>query len=134
MVAWLRVLAKPAVLKRFVRSRAGKRAALKYGKMLLESKMVRDLIGKFMNRNGKNMDNNKEYKKQVREYQKLEKRVADLELKLENAHNDREKTETLTFTLGRTVVQMQQLLAQMQELYQQQFQQMQIAMANVKTR
>ena len=40
MAAWLRVLANPRVLKRFLGTRAGKKATLKYGSMLLKSRMA----------------------------------------------------------------------------------------------
>ena len=59
MAAWLRILANPKVLKRFLGTKAGKKATLKYGSMLLNSKMAQNAIGKFIKRNGETMKNNK---------------------------------------------------------------------------
>jgi hypothetical protein len=134
MAAWLRVLANPKVLKRFLGTKAGKKATLKYGSMLLNSKMAQNAIGKFINRNGDTMKNNKEYKQQLKDYARLQKRVEKLETQLDRAHDNNDKMSELTFTLGRNVVEMQRLLAQMQTQYQIQMQQMQIAMANAHTR
>lgn len=134
MAAWLRVLANPKVLKRFLGTKAGKKAALKYGSMLLNSKMVQNAIGKFINRNGNTLKNNKEYKQQLKEYTVLQKRVEKLEKQLDKSRDNSEKLSELTFTLGRSVVEMQRLLTQMQAQYQSHIQQMQIAMANAHTR
>ncbi len=133
MAVWLRVLANPRVLKRFMGTRAGKKAALKYGSMLLNSKMARDAVGKFMNRSGGAMKGNRDFAKMEREYARLERRVEKLETQLDAVRNNDEKISELTFTLGRNVVEMQQLLAQMQALYQQTLQQ-QMAMATTRTR
>ena len=130
----VRGLLKPRVFMRFLGTKSGKRATLKFGRMLLKSKIAGDLVGRFIGRKGKQLDNNREYKQQVREYEKLQKRIASLESKLDRYQNNSEKIQELTFTLGRSVVEMNQLLAQMQELYRQQTQQMQIAMANTRTR
>ena len=134
MAAWLRVLANPKVLKRFLGTKAGKKATLKYGSMLLNSRMAQNAIGKFMNRNGDALKNDKAYKQQTKEYAALQKRVERLESQLDRAHDNNDKMSELTFTLGRSVVEMQHLLAQMQAQYQSHMQQMQIAMANTKTR
>ncbi len=134
MAAWLRVLANPRVLKRFLGTRAGKKATLKYGSMLLNSRMAQNAIGKFINRNGDAMKNDKEYKHQLRDYARLQKRVEKLESQLDRARDNNDKMSELTFTLGRNVVEMQRLLAQMQTQYQSHMQQMQIAMANARTR
>lgn len=133
MAVWLRVLANPRVLKRFLGTRAGKKATLKYGSMLLNSRMAQNAIGKFINRNGNTMKNDKEYKQQLRDYARLQKRVEKLESQLDRAHDNNDKMSELTFTLGRNVVEMQRLLAQMQTQYQSHMQQMQIAMANART-
>lgn len=133
MAVWLRVLANPRVLKRFMGTRAGKKAALKYGSMLLNSKTARDAVGKFMNRSGGAMTGNRDFAKMEREYARLERRVEKLETQLDSVRNNDEKISELTFTLGRNVVEMQQLLAQMQALYQQTLQQ-QMAMATTRTR
>ena len=134
MAVWLRVLANPRVLKRFLGTRAGKKATLKYGSMLLNSRMAQNAIGKFINRNGNAMKNDKEYKQQLRDYARLQKRVEKLESQLDRARDNNDKMSELTFTLGRNVVEMQRLLAQMQTQYQSHMQQMQIAMANARTR
>ena len=134
MAAWLRVLANPKVLKRFLGTKAGKKATLKYGSMLLNSRMAKNAIGKFMNHNGKNISGNKDYAKLEKEYARIQKRVEKLETQLDRARDNDAKISELTFTLGRNVVEMRQLLAQMQELYQSHVQQMQIAMARAHTR
>ena len=119
MAVCLRVLANPRVLKRFMGTRAGKKAALKYGSMLLNSKMARDAVGKFMNRSGGAMTGNRDFAKMEREYARLERRVEKLETQLDAVRNNDEKISELTFTLGRNVVEMQQLLKKMQAEYQQ---------------
>lgn len=134
MAAWLRVLANPKVLKRFLGTKAGKKAALKYGNMLLNSKMAQNAIDKFMNKNGNAMKDDKAFKRQQKDYIALQKRVAKLEAQLDRAHDNNDKMSELTFTLGRNVVEMQRLLAQMQAQYQANIQQMQIAMANGRAR
>ena len=134
MAAWLRILANPKVLKRFLGTKAGKKATLKYGSMLLNSKMAQNAIGKFINRNDGTMKNNTEYRQQLRDYARLQKRVEKLEMQLDRAHDNNDKMSELTFTLGRNVVEMRRLLTQMQAQYQIQMQQMQMAMANARTR
>ena len=134
MAAWLRILANPKVLKRFLGTKAGKKATLKYGSMLLNSKMAQNAIGKFINRHGDTMKNNKEYKQQLKDYARLQKRVEKLETQLDRARDNSDKMYELTFTLGRNVVEMQRLLAQMQSQYQSHMQQMQIAMAKARAR
>ena len=129
MAAWLRILANPKVLKRFLGTKAGKKATLKYGSMLLNSKMAQNAIGKFINRNDGMMKNNKEYEQQLRDYARLQKRVEKLEMQLDRAHDNNDKMSELTFTLGRNVVEMRHLLVQMQSQYQNQMQQIQMAMA-----
>lgn len=134
MAAWLRILANPKVLKRFLGTKAGKKATIKYGNMLLNSKIVQNAIARFINRNDDTMKNNKEYKQQLRDYARLQKRVEKLEAQLDHVRDDNNKMSALTFTLGRNVVEMRRLLAQMQTQYQNQMQQMQMAMANARTR
>lgn len=133
MTAWLRILANPRVLKRFLGTRAGKKATLKYGSMLLKSRMAQNAIDKFINRNGSALKDDKSFKQQ-QEYAALQKRVARLEAQLDRARDNNDKLSELTFTLGRNVVEMQRLLTQMQAQYQAHTQQMQIAMANARTR
>lgn len=130
----MRAVAKPAVFKRFLGTRAGKKAIWKYGTMLVKSKDVRNAIGNFVNRNGDKMKNDKAYKQQLKDYAAMEKRVEKLEQQLATAQDNNEKIQTLTFTLGRTVVEMQQLLTQMQAQYQQAMQQQMAMAANARTR
>lgn len=134
MAAWLLVLANPQVLKRFLGTRAGKKATLKYGSMLLKSRMIQNAIGKFINRNGSALKDDKSFKQQQQEYAALQKHVAKLEAQLDRARDNNDKLSELTFTLERNVVEMQRLLTQMQAQYQAHTQQMQIAMANARTR
>lgn len=134
MANWIRLLANPKVLKRFLGTKAGKKAALKYGNMLLNSKMAQNAIDKFMNKNGNAMKDDKAFKRQQKDYIALQKRVAKLEAQLDRAHDNNDKMSELTFSLGRNVVEMQRLLAQMQAQYQANIQQMQIAMANGRAR
>lgn len=134
MANWIRLLANPKVLKRFLGTKAGKKAALKYGNMLLNSKMAQNAIDKFMNKNGNAMKGDKVFKRQQKDYIALQKRVAKLEAQLDRAHDNNDKMSELTFSLGRNVVEMQRLLAQMQAQYQANIQQMQIAMANGRAR
>lgn len=134
MAAWLRVLANPKILARFLSTKAGKRATLKYGKMLLNSQMARSAVNKFMDGSGRSLSGNKEYKQLTKDYEKLQSRTQKLEAQLAATRDDNDKLQALTFSLGRTVVQMQQTLTQMQNLYQQHLHQAQIAMANSHTR
>lgn len=130
----VRAVAKPAVFKRFLGTKAGKKAILKYGTMLVKSKDVRNSIGNFINRNGNTMKNDKTYKQQVQEYAQLQKRVDKLEKQLATAQDNNEKIQTLTFALGRNVVEMQQLLTQMQAQYQQALRHQMAMAANARTR
>ncbi len=119
MAAWARVLANPKVLKRFFKTKAGKKVLFKYGKMLVRSKLIQKLIDKFTKKNDGVMRGSKEYKKLEKEYKELQQRVADLENRLNAVGENKQAIETLTFTLGRAVVEMQQLLKKMQAVYQQ---------------
>lgn len=134
MAAWLRILANPRILKRFLGTRAGKKAVLKYGSMLLKSKMIRNAIQRFMGGIGKSLTGDKEYKKNEKEYTRLLQRMEKLESQLESVRDNNEKISELTFALGRTVVEMQRLLTQMQSLYQQRVQQAQVSMTAARTR
>ena len=103
MAAWLRVLANPKVLKRFFKTKAGKKVLFKYGKMLLQSKLIQRLIDRFTKKNDGLMRDSKEYKKLEKEYKKLQQRVADLEARLNAAGEDKQAIETLTFTLQQLI-------------------------------
>ena len=113
MAAWVRILANPKVLKRFLGTKAGKKATMKWGKMLLESKIIQSAIGKLMNGIGGKMDKNKEYTKMTKEYAALQKKVAKLEAQLDTIQNDNAALEAKTFTLGRQVVEMRHLYERM---------------------
>lgn len=110
-----RALAKPRVFKRFLGTRAGKRATLKYGTMLIKSKDVQNAINKFINGNGQFLrSRDKGYKQLEQEYKKLQAKTKQLQAQLENAQLTQDKIQELTFTLGRQVVEMRRLLEQMQ--------------------
>ena len=111
----VRAIAKPKVFKRFLGTKAGKRAMLKSGTMLLRSKSVQNTLSKFRSKNDQQMTGNKEYEESKQKYEQLQKRVAELEKQLDAARDNQSQMETLTFTLGRQVVQMQQLLKDMQQ-------------------
>lgn len=111
----VRAIAKPKVFMRFLGTKAGKRAMLKSGTMLLKSKSVQNTISKFVSKNDKQMAGNKEYEEYKKKYAQLQKRIAELEKQLDAARDNQSQMETLTFTLGRQVVQMQQLLKDMQQ-------------------
>ena len=123
----VRAIAKPKVFKRFLGTKAGKRAMLKSGTMLLRSKSVQNTLSNCMSKNDKQMAGNKEYEESKQKYEQLQKRIAELEKQLDAARDNQSQMETLTFTLGRQVVQMQQLLKDMQQ--QQNFLAMQMANA-----
>ncbi len=111
-----RALAKPRVFKRFLGTRAGKRAALKYGTMLVKSKDVQDAVNKFIKGNGPILRaKDAKYKRLEQEYAKIQTNIADLEIKLSDTDLSQDELQELTFTLGRQVVKLRQLLAQMQE-------------------
>lgn len=120
----IRAISKPKVFKRFLGTKAGKRAMLKYGTMLLRSKSAQNTISKFVSKNDKQMTGNKEYEESKQKYEQLQKRIAELEKQLDAARDNQSQMETLTFTLGRQVVQMQQLLADMQYQQNEYFKQM----------
>lgn len=127
----VRALSKPKVFKRFLGTAAGKKATLKWGKMLVNSKIAQSSIDKLMNRIGNSGKSSTKYKEMTKEYAKLQKKVAELEEQLETVKNDNVALETKTFTLGRQVVQMQQLYHQMVTEFQKQQQMM---MAQVRVR
>lgn len=127
MVAWLRVLANPKTLKhvgavvanprimgRFMKTSAGRRAAFKYGSMLLNSRSVQNGINKFMTRNNSQMQNNQQYSDNINQYHELQKRIAALEAQLDASRASESELQTATFTLGRRVIEMQRLYADMQ--------------------
>lgn len=129
MAAWLRVLANPKVLKRFLGTKAGRKAVYKYGSMLVNSKMAQDAVQKFMNKNGKSLSGNQDYAAQEKQFVKLQKQIASLQAQIDKNKDDQIAMQTATFTMGRRVVEMQQLYAQMQmELNK--MQQMQMTMAH----
>ena len=134
MAAWLRVLANPKVLKRFLGTKAGKKATMKWGKMILESKMTQNAIDKLMNKNGKTLSNDKKYKEMAKEYAALQAKVAQLESKLNAIQNDSAALETTTFTLGRQVVEMRRLYQEMLSEITARTNANQMAMAAARTR
>lgn len=135
MAHWARILANPKVLKRFLGSKAGRKATFKYGKMLLRSKAVMNLIGTLIGNKGVLAKDDKKFKELEKEYAKLQKHVVKLEAELRQKEGDIDAMQAKTFTLGRQVVEMQRLYDQMQvELQRIQAPQMQqqLAMANAQ--
>lgn len=110
----LRFLANPKLLKRFLGTKAGRAAALKWGRMLVNSRAVQSMVGKFMNKNGGNMKNSKNYAALEQKYKELQAKVEKLEQQVSADKNSDSELQTATFTLGRQVVEMQRLYAQMQ--------------------
>lgn len=123
----VRAISKPKVFKRFLGTKAGKRTMLKSATMLLRAKSGQNMIKKFMAKNDAQMSSNTEYEQDKKKYKELQQRIAELEQQLNDARNNQSEMETLTFTLGRQVVQLQQLLADMQ--HQQNMYMMQMARA-----
>ena len=131
MPVWLRFLANPKLFGRFMKSKAGRRAAFKWGAMIVKSRTAQSLIDKFINKNGKTLDKNKEYKKLEKEYKKAQQRIADLERMVEQNNENQTALQTNTFALGRQVIELQRLYAQMQnEIHR--IQQQQIVMSAVQ--
>lgn len=139
MVAWLRVLANPKMLKhvgavvanprimsRFIKTPAGRRAAFKYGSMLSNSRSVQNGINKFISRNDSKMQSNQNYAEHINQYHELQKRIVALESELEASRASESELQTATFTLGRRVIEMQRLYADMQRQLHE-LQQIQIA-------
>lgn len=114
MVAWVRVLANPKVLKRFLGTKAGRKAAFKYGNMLLNSKIIQNAIDKFMHKNGKSLNGNKNYIAQEKQFAQMQKKIAALEAQIEKNKDDQIAMQTVTFTMGRQIIEVQRLYAQMQ--------------------
>jgi len=133
MAVWLRVLANPKVLKRFLQTKAGRKAALKYGTMLLNSKMVQDSVNKFMNKNDRALSDDKAYAAQTKQYAALQKQIAALQAQIDKSRDDNAAVQTATFTMGRRVIEMQRLYAQMQAELQR-VQQIQMQMSAQHTR
>ncbi|MCM1294248.1 MAG: hypothetical protein NC311_01650 [Muribaculaceae bacterium] len=132
MVAWLRVLANPKVIKhagviisnprvlgRFIKTPAGRRAAFKYASMAVNSRAVQDSINRFMTQNNDKLQDDTQYTAQSAEYAELQKRVAALESQLKQSRDNESELQTATFTLGRRVIEMQHLYADMQSVLQQ---------------
>lgn len=122
MVSWIRVLAKPAVIKRFLKTKAGKKTMFKFARMMMESKLIQKVIDKFTKKNDGVLRGNKEFKKLENEYKELQKKTQELQGKLEKMQENQQATEVLAFSLGRTVVEMKRLLEKMQAEYQQEVQ------------
>lgn len=133
MAVWLRVLANPKVLKRFLQTKAGRKAALKYGTMLLNSKMVQDSVNRFMNKNDRALSDDKAYVAQTKQYAALQKQIAALQAQIDKSRDDNAAVQTATFTMGRRVIEMQRLYAQMQAELQR-IQQIQMQMSAQRTR
>lgn len=114
MQVLLRLLANPKLLARFLRTPAGRRAALKYGTMVVKSKTAQDMVSRFMKKNGQALSNDKQYNFQVCEFEKMQAKINELQAQVDAARQDRQTLETATFTMGRRVIELQRLYAQMQ--------------------
>lgn len=114
MQVLLRLLANPKLLARFLRTPAGRRAALKYGTMVVKSKTAQDMVSRFMKKNGQALSNDKQYNSQVREFEKMQAKINELQAQVDAARQGRQTLETATFTMGRRVIELQRLYAQMQ--------------------
>ena len=62
----------------------------------------------------------KEYSKLVKKYEKLAAEVEQLESEFSHAGDDVDKIQTITFKLGRRVVEMRRLLQEMEKYHQRQ--------------
>ncbi len=113
MAAWLRVLANPKILGRFLRTPAGRRAVFKYGSMVLKSKTVRNGIKRVMTQNPNNKKN-AQYQKQLDD---IQSRLDKLEAQFDAVKTDPNRADATTFAAGRLVVEMRQLYNQMQADY-----------------
>ncbi|MDE6481682.1 MAG: hypothetical protein K2L25_02570 [Alphaproteobacteria bacterium] len=126
MPVLLRLLANPKLLARFMRTKAGRKAALKYGTMLVNSKTAQDSVKKFLNKNGRD----RQFAASEKKYNELQAKIDALQTQVDARNATDAQLQTATFTLGRQVVEMQRLYAQLQ----QQLQQMQLAMAAARVR
>ncbi len=109
-----------------MRTKAGRKAALKYGTMLVNSKTAQDSVKKFLNKNGRD----RQFAASEKKYNELQAKIDALQTQVDARNATDAQLQTATFTLGRQVVEMQRLYAQLQ----QQLQQMQLAMAAARVR
>lgn len=86
MSVWVRFLANPKLLGRFLKTKAGRKAAFKWGGMLVKSRAAQSLIDKFINRNGKRLNKDKSYRDLEKKYENIQKRIAELEKQFEKSH------------------------------------------------
>ena len=114
MQVLLRLLANPKLLARFLRPPAGRRAALKYGTMVVKSKTAQDAITKFMHTNNQYLGGKKDYAMQQAKFDKIQRQISQLQSQVDAVRQDRQTLETATFTMGRRVIELQRLYAQMQ--------------------
>lgn len=121
----LRLLANPKLLARFMRTKAGRKAALKYGTMLVKSKTVQDSVKKLLKNGWGNQFADAEKK-----YNELQAKIDALQSQIDARNATDEQLQVATFTIGRQVIEMRRLYAQMQR----QLQQMQMAMATGRVR
>ena len=114
MPVLLLLLANPIFLARFLRTPAGRRAALKYGTMVVKSKTAQDAITKFMHTNNQYLGGKKDYAMQQAKFDKIQRQISQLQAQVDTMRQDRQTLETATFTMGRRVIELQRLYAQMQ--------------------
>lgn len=122
----LRLLANPKLLARFMRTKAGRKAALKYGTMLVNSKEVQSGIKKILSRKG----DSKKFSASGKKFEELQAKVAALQSQIDTRNSTDAELQTATFTLGRQVIEMRRLYNELQR----QLQQMQFSMAAQHTR
>ena len=117
-----------------MKTKAGRKAAFKFGGMLLKSRATQKLIESFMGKNSSSLEKNKEYKDLEKNYKQIQQRVAELEAEAKSNEEDKENLQALAFTLGRQVVEMQKLYNQMQQELQRIQQQQMVMLGAQKTR
>ncbi len=120
MPALLRLLANPKLFARFMKTKAGRRAAMKYGTMLVNSKAVQDSAKKLFSQN----NDKKRFVAEQKKFDELQARIDTLTRSVDTQRMTDAELQAATFTLGRQVVEMRRLSAQLQQQIQQLQQQM----------
>ena len=114
MQVLLRLLANPKLLARFYSTKECRRAAMKYCTMVVKSKTAQDAITKFMHTNNQYLGGKKDYAMQQAKFDKIQRQISQLQAQVDTMRQDRQTLETATFTMGRRVIELQRLYAQMQ--------------------
>ena len=119
----IRAATNPKAFKRFLGTRAGKKATIKYGTMLVRSKDVRSAIEKMVNRKPKQEKTDKSYEKMLAKYERLIQDIEKIQADVAASGDDTNRVQQLSFALGRRVVEMRRLYSEMQRYQQSQLQQ-----------